>query len=294
MSAAIFAFLEDRAPARRLADALGRKLELVHVHTFPDGESLPTVSAPPATAILYRSLDRPNDKIVPLLLSADALRRAGAGRVVLVAPYLPYLRQDEVFAPGQPLSRDVVGGVLGRAFDRIVTVQPHLHRTVDLSLAFGGRPVTVLEIPELFARAIGPGGAPLIVGPDAESGPWAAAVAHELGASHLVLEKRRLGDEAVELSLPEGADASGRRTVIVDDISSTGGTIEAAAHALQGAGAASIEVVVAHALFGAATQLRLARAGVGRILSTDSCEHPTNAIRLAGVLAGALEEELSA
>lgn len=230
---------------------------------------------------------------MPLLLAADALRRAGAARVVLVAPYMPYLRQDKVFAPGEPLSRDVFGEVIGRAFDRIVTVQPHLHRTHDLAPVFAGAPVSVLSVAELFASAIGPAGPPVIVGPDAESEPWAAAVAGSLGAPHFTLSKTRLGDEAVELTAPQGAPIAGRRAVIIDDICSSGGTLEGAAHVLRRAGAASIEAVVAHALFGASTQLRLARAGIERILSTDSCEHPTNAIQLAGLLAGALTEELA-
>ena len=294
MSAAVFAFEPDVAPAGRLAEALSQPLRSIRLHRFPDGEGLPTVEGGAQTTLVYAGLARPDPKLMPLLLAADALRHAGAARRVLVCPYLPYMRQDSVFAPGQPISRDVMGALLGPAFDRIVTVEPHLHRTRDLAEVFGGTQVTSLSVAGLFAAAIGRAEDPLIIGPDAESEPWAAAVATALGAPHLVFEKTRHGDRHVSLRLPPDASVRGRRAVLVDDICSSGGTLAAAAGLLAAGGAASVEAFVAHALFDAAAQRRLGEAGVRRIVSTDSCEHPTNAIPLAGLLAGALACELEA
>ena len=54
-------------------------------------------------------------KLMRALLTADALRRAGAPRVTLVAPYLAYMRQDRVFRPGEPISQRVLGQRLCRA-----------------------------------------------------------------------------------------------------------------------------------------------------------------------------------
>lgn len=292
MSAAVFSFAEDAEPAGRLAEALARPWRQITLHRFPDGESLPTIEAATETAILYRALNDPDAKLMPLLLAADALRRAGAKRRVLVAPYMPYLRQDMVFAPGQPLSRDVMGGLVGSAFERIVTVEPHLHRTSELTPVFAGTPVTVLSAGALLADAIGPAGDPLIIGPDAESAPWAARVAGRLGAEHLVFEKQRFGDRAVALTLPKDARIAGRRVALVDDICSSGGTLVEAITAVTARGATAVEVAVVHALFDAEVQARLTAAGAARIVSTDSCAHPTNAIHLAGLIAGALEEEL--
>ncbi|MGZ3375111.1 MAG: ribose-phosphate diphosphokinase [Phenylobacterium sp.] len=294
MSAAVFAFADDEAPAHRLAEQLGAPLHRIHLHRFPDGESLPTVACGFETAILYRGLAGPDPKLFSLLLAADALRRGGAQRVVLTAPYLPYLRQDRVFAPGQPLSRDLLGALVGPAFDRIVTVAPHLHRTGDLSAVFAGTPVDVLPIGKLFAHAIRGPPTPLVVGPDAESHPWASAVAEELGTGVLVLQKIRSGDADVGLTIPEGVAVTGRRAVLVDDICSSGATLAAAAEALAVRGAASVEAIVAHALFDEAAAAGLRHAGIVRISSTDSCRHPTNRIYLAGLLADALREELTA
>lgn len=87
--------------ARDLARGIGAPLSRIRVHAFPDGESLVRVEHPPGReAIIVRSLHDPNAKLLEVLLAADAVRRAGARRVTLVAPYLPYMRQDRVFAPG--------------------------------------------------------------------------------------------------------------------------------------------------------------------------------------------------
>jgi len=288
--AAVHAFAEDEPPASRLAAALGVPLRLVDLHAFPDGETLVTAPESPPTVIAYRSLDRPNGKLVPLLLACDAWRRAGARRLVLVAPYLCYLRQDTLFQPGQSLSRDVIGGLLGPRFERIVTVNPHLHRTTDLGPVFGTE-VTVLSAAGELARVLGGAGQAVVVGPDEESAPWAAAVGEAMGAPSLTLLKHRSGDRQVELTAPDPSALAGRRAILVDDICSSGATLARAVERLRAAGAASVEIAVTHALFDAEAEARLKAAGAARIVSTDSCAHPTNAVALAPLLAGALRSE---
>lgn len=294
MTTALYAFPEDAGPAAGLAAALDCPLAMIAPHHFPDGESRPTIREATTTALVYRSLDRPDPKLMPLLLAADALRHGGAERLVLVAPYMPYLRQDRVFSPGQPLSRDVLGRLLGPAFDRIVTVEPHLHRTPRLDPVFADARVTVLSVAPLFANVLGNGPPPLIVGPDAESAPWVADLARRLGTEHLTLVKERLGDDTVRLTTPCDLHLGGREIALVDDICASGGTMEAALQTLRGRGAGRVEVLICHALFDAAAEARLQAAGAASVLSTDSCAHPTNAIPLAGLLADALCEELSA
>jgi ribose-phosphate pyrophosphokinase len=292
MSVALQAFEDEAEPASRLANSLGLQLDLVRVHEFPDGETLPAVREGADTVLVYRSLDRPNPKLMPLLLACDAWRRAGVRRLVLIAPYLSYLRQDAVFKPGQALSRDVLGALLSPRFDRIVTVDPHLHRTADLSARWN-MPVTVLSAAPALAAALPPAENPLVVGPDEEAGPWAAALATSLGGSAITLRKERRGERDVRLTLPEGIAIAGRSVVLVDDVCSSGTTLERAARSFAKGGPVSLDIAVTHALFDAAAAERLQAAGVRRIVSSDSCRHRTNAARLADILAAALKAELA-
>jgi len=293
MTVTLHAFADEAAPAGRLALALGLgKATPIVVHRFPDGESLPLAPQPGGTAIVYRSLDRPDGKLMPLLLAADALRRGGARRLVLVAPYLPYLRQDTVFAPGEPVSRDVIGRLLGGAFDRVVTVEPHLHRTRDLAPVFGV-PVTALSAAAPLARALGGVGPDtVLVGPDEESEPWVASLAAQFQTDWLVLGKTRRGDRDVDVRAGPLAQLEGRRAVLVDDICSSGATLMAAARALAAAEPSRIEAAVAHALCGQAVLAALLEAGVSHMVATDSCAGPLGVAPLAGILAEALREEI--
>lgn len=72
---------------------------------------------------------QPNDKLVELMRAAVTARELGARWITLVAPYLCYMRQDTAFVPGDAVSHAIVGKWLGGLFDRVVTAEPHLHRT---------------------------------------------------------------------------------------------------------------------------------------------------------------------
>jgi len=288
---AVTAFDDQAAPALRLADALGAPFLRLALHRFPDGEVMPVAPDAPKRVVLHCSLDHPNEKLIPLILAADALRRRGVDRLILVAPYLCYMRQDALFAPGEPLSRDVIGRLLGGTFSRIVTVDAHLHRTPRLSDVFGAR-CDNLSAAQPLAEALKGHDHPLVVGPDEESEAWVRAIATRLGGDTLMLRKQRHGDRHVSLGEADLARAKARRVLLIDDICSTGETLIAATRALRGAGAASIDVGVTHALFDDAAEAGLRAAGARRIVSTDSVAHRTNHAWLASVLAVALADEI--
>jgi ribose-phosphate pyrophosphokinase len=284
----LHAFDDSFALARRLARALGsRPPRPVLVHRFPDGETLIRVGAAARRAVLLRSLDRPNEKLVELLLAADALRRRGVRRLTLVAPYLAYMRQDAVFHAGEPVSQQVLAALLSAAFDRVLTVEAHLHRTPRLSAVFDC-PARSLGAAPILAEWLARGrGRPCLVGPDAESEPFVRDLAARSDLPFLVGRKERLGDRRVRVRLPELPRGT-RRALLVDDVASSGATLAAAARTLRRAGARSVAAVVVHALFAPGAEGRLRRAGVSRVVSTDTVAHPTNGIGAAPLLAAAL------
>lgn len=287
----VYGFPESGEGARRLADALKVPCHIAELHRFPDGESLVRLPEPVERAVVYRSLDRPNDKLVELTLAASVLRRQGATELCLVAPYMAYMRQDAVFRPGEPVSQTVVGDWLGRLFDRFVCVEPHLHRTHTLDEVFVGRPSLCLSGAGAIAERLRVDGtAPdaVIVGPDEEAAPLVEAVAGPLGLTPLIGRKERRGDRDVTVTLPPGAPLAGRPVVIVDDVISSGETIFSCARAARAAGAASIRVFGVHALFDAAVGARFEAEGLGTPLSCDGVPHPSNALPLARLIADAL------
>lgn len=292
----LMCFERDRRGAAALAAELGVSMRVVDRHCFPDGELRIRLPLPmPARAIVFATLDRPNEKLVELMLVARAAREAGAGDLALVAPYLCYMRQDVAFSPGEVVSQRVVGRFLADLFDSVVTVDPHLHRIATLAEAVPARRALALSAAPLIgqfvaARLAGVGGAsPLLVGPDAESRPWVASAAARAGLEFAVCEKIRHGDRSVEVALP-AVEIDGRDVVLVDDMTSTGRTLATAAALLLAAGARRVDAAVTHALFVDDAEQAMRASGIAEIWSTDSIEHPTNRIALAPLLAGALRE----
>ncbi len=295
MSCQLLYFADEAAPALRLATAAGLPAACIERHRFPDEElrlrlPLGADGALADTLVLYRSLDRPNEKLVELLLVAGEARRLGARRLLLVAPYLAYMRQDIAFHLGEVVSQRVVGEFLAGLFDAVITVDPHLHRIVSLGEAIPrGQALSLSGAPLLAGLIAGKVANPLLIGPDAESRQWIEAAAAGHGFDYGMCSKERHGDRQVDIALP-ALDVRGRAVVLLDDVASSGRTLARAAELLLAAGAASVDVAVTHALFAADALASVHAAGVREVWSSDCIVHPSNAVSVAPLLAGALAQ----
>lgn len=285
----ILGFTDYRAATEKLAQALNAPLDWIDLHHFPDGESRLTLPARlPEKVIICRSLDQPNAKLVELQLAASTARRLGARHLTLVAPYLCYMRQDTDFHPGECISQRIIGDWLASQFDRLITVDPHLHRTPELALAVPVNDAVALSatgpvgryIREHFPDSV-------LIGPDEESEQWVAHAAAVANHPFGVARKERHGDHEVRIQLPE-TEVHDRVAVLVDDIASTGHTLANTARALRKQGATRVHAIVTHALFVDNAIELMQAAGIDQIISSDAVPHPTNRIALADLLAAAL------
>ena len=286
----VLGFPDYRASAIRLASALDVPYTEIQVHRFPDGETrLRLPEGLPRQAIICRSLNSPNEKLVELVLAAATARELGVRHLTLVAPYLCYMRQDKAFRPGEAVSQKIVGAMLADHFDALVTVDPHLHRVTTLGDAVPVRTPVALSAADPMAAFIRREATDvLVVGPDQESAQWVEPIAAAAGCGCLVANKRRVGDRQVEIDLPSET-YRGRDLVLVDDMASTGRTLEALTECLRPHRPGSISVMVTHALFYGDAVARLRRAGVSRIWSTDSIPHSSNVILLDRLLAAGID-----
>jgi len=285
----LIGFPDYQKPAQRLAMKAGIAYAEALIHHFPDGETrLRLPEALPEQVVLCQTLDHPNSRLVELVLAAATARDLGAKHITLVAPYLCYMRQDKAFQPGEAVSQRIVGTLLSQWIDALITVDSHLHRVHRLKDAVPVNPaINLTASPVMSAFLMKQIDNPFLVGPDEESEQWVASIARNRGFDYCVARKQRFGDQQVRVSLPEAAYRN-RHIVLVDDIASTGRTLEDAALGLARFEPASISVLVTHALFVDDAQERLRRAGVSQIWSTDAVPHPSNALHLDHLLAEAL------
>ncbi len=285
----ILGFSEYREPAIRLARAARLPYAEVDIHTFPDGESrLLLPENMPSRVAFCRSLDHPNGKLLELILAAASAREQGVEHCTLVAPYLCYMRQDKAFMPGEVVSQRIIGKLIADYFTEVLTVDAHLHRIAHLSEAIPAGVAMNLKATQPMAHFLATQfDNPLLFGPDQESEQWVAAIAAHEKLDYVVASKQRFGDKDVVVKLPS-AQYQGRDIVLLDDVASTGRTLEVAARELESHAPASISVLVTHALFVGDAQQRLAAAGVVNIWSCDSISHQSNVVHLDEILGNSL------
>lgn len=286
----LLGFADYREQAKRIANELSTEYLEIQTHYFPDNEvSITLPPHLPEQVIFCRSLNKPNDKLIELLLASQTAREAGVRNITLIAPYLCYMRQDIAFHPGEAVSQKIIGGLLASLFDAIVTVDPHLHRTSSLDLVFPGTRTLCLSAAPLIGDFIAQDFQDaVIIGPDEESLQWISVAAKSSGFPYSTALKTRNGDRDVEISLPE-VNFNNKNVILLDDIISSGHTIAQASMALKTAGARHIHTIVTHALFDKNSQKLLTDSGVENILSTDSVPHPSNAINLAPLIASGIK-----
>ena len=277
-------------PAQRLAQTLACDYEPLRVHRFPDGESQVTVPTDPAPHIIIcQSLDRPNDKLIELMLAIHTLRQAGVKRISLIAPYLCYMRQDKAFHPGEAISQQIVGHFLAELIDDLITVDAHLHRIHSLQQAIPlDKAINLSAASALGEFLLQQQIQPLLLGPDSESKQWVQQVASVGEFDWAVASKQRLSDIEVNITLP-AINVENRVVVLVDDVISSGHTVTEVAQQLLTAGAAQVCCLVTHALFAEGALALLQQAGIQTIWSSDSIPHESNVIQLAGMLADSLQ-----
>lgn len=277
--------------AQRLGARLGLDTIVPEIRQFPDGE-------------LYVRLDRAaledvaivgnlhGDNFLRVAFLAGTARDLGANRVGVIAPYLAYMRQDSQFKPGEGVTAKYFGRLVSSTVDWLVTVDPHLHRYSSLDGVYS-IPTTIAHAAASIAHWItAEVQQPVLVGPDAESVQWVAAVADRCGAPYMILEKTRRGDRDVSVSAP-GGPWNGHTPVVIDDIVSTGRTMVEATRQLRAAGSAAPMCIAIHAVFADAVNDELVAAGARGIITCDTIRHATNRICVADPIAEAVRERLA-
>lgn len=283
----ILALPGNEAMAAAVARAAGAELGVLETRRFPDGESYLRLRSDVAgrEVVLVCTLAKPDANFLPLVFAARTVRDHGASSVTLMAPYLAYMRQDMAFKDGEAVTSAQFAALVSREFDRLITVDPHLHRWKALSDIYAIPALALQAAPLLHAWIKAHVPDPLIVGPDAESRQWASAIG--AGMPSLVLEKERRGDREVAIRFPDLTAWRGRQPVVVDDIASSGRTLIEACEGLRARGFAKPICLVVHPLFAEDSFERLSQAAAG-IVSANTVPHPSNGIRIEALLANAI------
>jgi ribose-phosphate pyrophosphokinase len=272
----------NKALATAIAGQLNAELGSLETRSFPDEETYLRFAGQlnDRTVILVCSLNKPDPKFLSLVFAADTARDLGAAKVVLVAPYLCYLRQDRRFHPGEAVTSVSFARRLSSSFDSFVTVDPHLHRYRSLDEIYSIPSRVVQSAAAIAEWILKNERSVILIGPDIESEQWASDVASQAGSPYRVLRKERFGDRNVKIELPDLTEFKGRRPVLIDDIVSSGRTMTETARQLRQQGLAAPVCIAVHGLFTPQTERELLEVAA-RVVTTNTVPHHTNDIDLS-------------
>jgi ribose-phosphate pyrophosphokinase len=282
--------------AQGIASELESELASCLLQRFPDGEQRVEVHACVRGQVVFvvQPLGHPvGEHLLELLLLADACHRAGAGSVAAIVPYVGYARQDRVAREGQPLGAGVLAEALGTGrLSQVIAVDLHSPAVASCVRA----PMAHLTAVPAMVEALRPHAREdsVVVAPDLGAVKLAEAYARPLGLPLAVVHKLRVSGTEVAVEGVVG-NVRGKRPLVVDDMISTGATVDAAVDALLAQGCRSdVTVAATHGLLVGAAVERLSRAELARTLVSDSLPPPARAperlgvVRLAPLLAEAV------
>jgi len=259
--------------AHKIVDHLGIPLGKIKAERFSDGEVHVEIleNVRGRDVFIVQSTCAPtNDNLMELLIIADALYRASAGRITAVIPYYGYARQDRrVRSRRVPISAKLVADIISTGhIDRVLTIDLHS----DQVQGFFDLPVdNIYASGVLIADILSKGlGNIMVVSPDVGGVVRARALAKGIGELDLaIIDKRRPEPNKSEIMNIIG-NVEGRHCVLVDDLIDTGGTLCNAAVALKQRGALSVVAYATHAVFSGKAVSNITHSELDEVVVTDS------------------------
>jgi ribose-phosphate pyrophosphokinase len=263
--------------AEKIAKNLGVELAPRILERFPDGELHIEVqrSVRGCDVYLIQPTCPPVDEhFFELFLLADACRRAGAAHLTAVIPYFGYARQDRRSHGREPVSARLVADLINASgLQRVVVVDFHSH-AVESAFAIPVEHVSAIAILAEAVRSSVHKDA-IVVSPDIGAVKMAERYAKLLDLSVAIIHKSRISGAEVSVQRIVG-DVRGREALVVDDMISTGATIEKAIKALLEAGCSpsGVKVLASHALLVGPAAERLGKLPIEKIYVSDSVPAP--------------------
>ncbi len=270
------------ALANNIVGYLDTDLGKVEISRFPDGETFVRLEENirgKDVFVVQPICGNPNDSLMELLIMIDAMRRSSAARITAVLPLYGYARQDRKDQPRVPITAKLVANLLvASGANRLLTIDLHAQQIqgffdipVDHLYA---APVIVRYLKERHLTN------PIVVAPDTGGVKMAFAYSQMLGTDLAVVAKQRLGPSDVSAFTLVG-DVEGRDAILVDDMTTTAGTLVSAAKLLKDRGARVVLGAVSHGLLTPLGIDRIKGSVIEELVVTDTV--PQERDREAGV-----------
>jgi ribose-phosphate pyrophosphokinase len=264
--------------AQEVAAELGVDLVATSAYEFANGEIYVRFgeSVRGCDAFVIQSHCAPiNQWVMEQLIMVDALKRASATRITVIAPFYPYARQDKKHRGREPISARLIADLFKTAgADRIIAVDLH---AAQIQGFFDGPVDHLWALPLLadYVRTRVDRTRLAVISPDAGRVRVADLWSDRLAAPLAIIHKRRDPNVPNQVRVHEVVgDVRGRTCLLVDDMIDTGGTIVQAAQALRENGAAEVIAAATHAVLSGPAVDRLKNSPISELIVTNTLPIP--------------------
>ncbi len=264
----------NRPLAEDIATYLDMRLTDAEVKTFKDREVFVKVNENVRGKDVYviQSTSAPaNDNLMELLITIDALVRASADRVTAVIPYFGYARQDRKTDGRTPISAKLVANLITKAgADRVLTVDLHAAQIqgffdVPTDNLFAGPVIEDDIIRKYGLKDL------MVISPDVGGVVRARALAKRLGVDLAIVDKRREKAGESEVMNIIGT-VEGKKCILIDDMTDSGGTLINAADALLKNGAREVAAYVSHGVLSNGAAANIDKSQLTELVTTDTIQ----------------------
>jgi len=291
----IFTGNANASLAQKIATYCKLSLGEVDISRFPDGETFVKIkeNIRGRDVFVVQSIcSPPNETLMELLIMIDAMRRASAARITAVLPFYGYARQDRKDQPRVPITAKLVANLLvASGANRLLTMDLHAQQIqgffdIPVDHLYASPVITKYLQGKKLAR-------PVIVSPDTGGVKAAYAYSQLFGCGLAVVAKQRTGPSDVEAFTLVG-DVEGCEAIMVDDLTTTAGTLCSAAELLQENGAKDVYAAVSHAPIVPVAYQRLKASSIKELIVTDTVpveitgEFPITVLSVAELLGEAI------
>jgi ribose-phosphate pyrophosphokinase len=210
-----------------------------------------------------------NDNLMELMIMADALKRASAGRITAAIPYFGYARQDRRPRSARvAISAKVVANMLQVVgISRMLVMDLH----ADQIQGFFDIPVDNIYASPILLGDLWKHNYDnlVVVSPDVGGVVRARALAKRMDAELAIIDKRRPRANVSEVMHIIG-EVEGRNCVIMDDMVDTANTLCQAAQALREQGALRVMAYATHPVLSGKAVERLTASVIDELVVTDT------------------------
>ena len=247
----------------------------IYHHQFPSGEWYCQLkeNVRGKNVFLIQSIIQPaNDNLMQLLIMADACRRASAGCITAIIPYLGYSRQDRKDKSRVPISAKLVMDIIEAAgINRVVTMDLHAPQIAG----FTNLPFDHLYFRPSLIEALSGITIDVVIAPDIGAVKRSEDYARKLNTDLGFISKKRKNATTVEVTQFVG-DVNNKSVLIVDDITESAGTLIAAAKECRANGANKVYCAVTHCCLSGIGYERLFSAVKDKVIDTFFCANSTD------------------